>query len=359
MTNRTRRPTAMLTIACCLLALTLAGCGTNFGARNVRPARANYGEALSRSWNEQLLLNLVRLRYRDTPLFLEVGSIVTQYDYGGRLAVNEFADDVVGGALEYSETPTITYSPLKGHDFVQRLLAPLPPRALILLSNSGWSVERLMTCCVHRINGVENAPSAAGPTPDTEPEYAHFQRLSKLLRELQKARALQISLEGEEISLTFLPTTDAALLEKLHELRATLGLAESVDQFDVVAAYTPSNQEEIALVGRSLLSVLFYMSQGVKAPAEHEQEGWVTVTLDSESRPLDWWRVMGGLLRIQTAPSSPENAFTRVKYRGHWFYIDDADLNSKTTFNLLTYLFAMQASGDGGTGPLLTLSAGG
>ena len=57
---------------------------------------------------------------------------------------------------------------------------------------------------------------------------------------------------------------------------------------------------------------------------------------------------------------SADNAtFAKVRYRGSWFYIDDADLESKSTFSLLTYLFSIQASGSAAGGPLLTVSAGG
>jgi hypothetical protein len=48
-----------------------------------------------------------------------------------------------------------------------------------------------------------------------------------------------------------------------------------------------------------------------------------------------------------------------VQYRGSWFYIDDSDLSSKSTFNLLGQLFELQAGEAGGSVPLLTLPIGG
>ena len=41
--------------------------------------------------------------------------------------------------------------------------------------------------------------------------------------------------------------------------------------------------------------------------------------------------------------SRPDRAFVSVHYRGHWFYIDDADLDSKTTFDLLPHLVSLQS----------------
>lgn len=63
-----------LAVAACLL----AGCNA-IGPKTVRGARLNYNEAIAQSWNQQLLLNLVRLKYRDTPFFLEINSVSTQY----------------------------------------------------------------------------------------------------------------------------------------------------------------------------------------------------------------------------------------------------------------------------------------
>lgn len=56
-------------------ALAATGCRAPLGPKTIPPARLNYNEAISRSWDEQLLLNLVRLRYRDNPLFVDVTSV--------------------------------------------------------------------------------------------------------------------------------------------------------------------------------------------------------------------------------------------------------------------------------------------
>ncbi|MEZ5367278.1 MAG: hypothetical protein R2748_34300 [Bryobacterales bacterium] len=48
----------------------------------------------------------------------------------------------------------------------------------------------------------------------------------------------------------------------------------------------------------------------------------------------------------------------RIRYRNRWFYIDDSDLNSKATFNLLNYLYSLQAAGRGAGSPLLTVPIG-
>jgi len=348
-----------------LLPLTLLGCRSTLGARTVKPTRSNYSEALGRSWNEHLLLNLVRLRYRDTLQFLIIGSVVAQYNYeaSGSAALgfnfDGGSDGLAGGGLSYSESPTITYQPLGGEDFVKRMLSPLAPEGLMLLASSGWSVERLMMCCVYRVNGIENAPSAAGPTPDYPPDFGEFQHLSSLFRDLQKVGLLKTSFADGEVYAHLARTEDGEWGEQIDELRELLGLDAEIETLHVVPHYVPESPDELAMVGRSLLAVLFYMSQGVKAPAEHETAGLVTVTPDESGQPLDWWAAMSSILRIHSSREAPSSAFVSVRYRGYWFYIDDTDLRSKSTFALLTYLFSMQASSGQGGGPLLTLSAGG
>ena len=56
----------------------LTGC-TNIGPKTVRRDRFNYNTAITNSWKEQTLLNVVRLRYADMPLFVDVASVVSGY----------------------------------------------------------------------------------------------------------------------------------------------------------------------------------------------------------------------------------------------------------------------------------------
>ncbi len=71
------------------LCLFLPACG-RFGPRQIPRDSFNYNEAIARSSNEQMLINLVRLRYREVPVFLAVGSVLTQYFYGGEASASAF-----------------------------------------------------------------------------------------------------------------------------------------------------------------------------------------------------------------------------------------------------------------------------
>jgi hypothetical protein len=346
-----------------LAAFLLTGCAT-VGPRTIPPARFAYGEALARSGSEQLLLNLVRLRYRDTPLFLEVGSVVTQYQASLGVAANAKGADAggsdelsLGANANYTEQPTITYAPLQGEDFVARLLSPISPANIVLLSQSGWSIERLLLCCVQKVNGLRNATGAAGPTPDYVPEFNDFLHMAHQLRQLQKAGLVEAEMSEDQKSiLIHLEHPPAGPLEEAErDVRKLLGLDPGATTLRVIPELRPKEHDEIAVTGRSLLSVLFYLSQSVEPPLRDEQAGRVTVTKDASGKRFDWAAATGGLMHVHSGDHEPSGAAVRVRYRGSWFWIADDDLDSKTTFSLLTYLFSLKAGSREMKEPLLTL----
>ena len=356
------RSLSKLVPVCALLVLT--GCSAQLGPRTIPASRFDYSEALARSWDEQLLLNLVRLRYRDTPLFLEVGSIVTHYSLGANVGtgaqINVGAGTTraynLGPGASYTEDPTVTYGPLQGADFVARLLTPVAPSNLLLFSQSGWSVERLLLCCVQRVNNLRNAVGASGPTPDYVPTYESFQHMAQLLRKLQVAGLLEVELGADQsLVLQLASAPDGPLAAEVAEVRKLLDLPEGVGTFRITSALKRKQPDEIAVTGRSLLAVLFFLSQAVEVPERHETEGRVTVTRTASGERFDWAAATGHLLQVHSAASEPPNAAVRVRYRGYWYYIADTDLSSKTTFSLLTYLYSLKAGSHDLKEPVLTL----
>jgi hypothetical protein len=109
---------------------------------------------------------------------------------------------------------------------------------------------------------------------------------------------------------------------------------------------------------RSLLGMLFFLAEAVEVPESDTQAGKVTITRSETGELFDWRLVTGDLLRIRAESTRPPGAVIAVRYRGHWFYLDDADLMAKSTFSLLAQLFALQAGKTERMLPILTLPIG-
>ena len=61
----------VLWVTCCL-----GGC--TVGPQTVPRDRSAYAESMAQSAREQLLLNIIRLRYMESPVFMSVNSVVNQ-----------------------------------------------------------------------------------------------------------------------------------------------------------------------------------------------------------------------------------------------------------------------------------------
>jgi hypothetical protein len=343
------------------LLVVLPGCSLT-GPSTVTVGRPLYNLAVQRTNDEQLLLNLVRLRYRDTTFFLEVASVSTSFEIeseasagvnlpsGGRSAWN------LGLGGRVMEVPTVTYTPLRGQDFVRQVMSPIELRTILLLYHSGWAVDRVFGLCVQRMNGVPNAPSASGPTPARAPVYEDYAKVMRVFRKLQRERALDLGWVGEEgEQLTLWVSPDFRRSDEWLEAARILSLPPERNAFRIEVALQQRDPTVIGVIPRSLASVFFYLSQGVEVPPEDEEAGRVTVTRTSADQPFAWSEMLGDLLRVRSSRDEPEDFAVRTRYRGSWFYIDDSDLSSKSTFALLTQLLQLQGGEVPSTGPLLTL----
>lgn len=187
----------------CLL-LTAAGCA---GPLALRHSRQKYNQVIQTTASEQLLLNLVRLRYRDVPSFMQLSSLSTQFAFGegafvsGGIKETKLSSFLNFGAdVDVAERPTATYDPLQGQEFVKRMISPLGEDTIILLVRSGWNVDRVLRMAVQDLNGMENARRASGATPRdiSQDEYFEFQQIVELLHDLQVDGKLRIGYEPSE-----------------------------------------------------------------------------------------------------------------------------------------------------------------
>lgn len=115
-----------------LITIQMTGC-VGMGPERISSDRFNYLSAISESWKQQLLLNLLKTRYSDAPVFMDVVSVISQYSLEGQVQVgatwwgNPFAHSQnIAGAGKYTDRPTITYAPLMGEKFTRSFMTPIP-----------------------------------------------------------------------------------------------------------------------------------------------------------------------------------------------------------------------------------------
>ncbi len=198
------------------LGLGLSGGGCAFGPRVLEKTHGRYNEAIRRVDEEQLLRNLVRMRYNETPLDLNVSSIAAQYELNGGAEARPFfaapnpsshdvfhsftrvlPDATVSGA----NRPTITLVPGDNGDAVQRFLTPISADTLIFLSQTSWPVSTVLRLWVERINGVPNASSASGPPRGNVPDFERFQRAAYLTQTFRDRKLGTIHEENREVEV--------------------------------------------------------------------------------------------------------------------------------------------------------------
>lgn len=349
-----------------LFFLVLTGCQSSFGPGALNATHPAYNQAAINTLNQQMLLNLVRLKYRDTPYFLKLNSITASLSFSGSIGVDSSFDLGPGGnivkpslGVSYFDKPTLSYAPLQGEDFLKSILSSLPLEAILVMSQSGWKMERIFGLCVERINNLYNAPSASGPTPDRAPRYQRFKRMLDLLQKLQSSD--QIVIGRNQAGIFLYIKTEGISSDEIGQLTKLLDLKASPDKKTIGAIQIGNNElqaspEQITIRTRSMVGLMFYLSQNTEIPKAHRQAGLVTLTKKDKEQWFDWDDTPAGqVFKIHFSQAFPKNAFLAVNYRDFWFYIADNDLQSKSTFLLLTQLFELQSGQTQVDGPTLTV----
>jgi hypothetical protein len=367
---------AVLALATALLA---AGCATSAPV-TVRRDRFNFNDAGAESTKEQILLNIVRLRYGEPIYFVDIGSMLSHYELSARGGYSSYRSDLhvwnnptlralygmrgepVPGSntwdanLSYSDSPTITYTPLTGEEFASRVMAPIPPTTIIYLSQSGWSIDRLLGCCVQQINDVGNAPIREA-AQDEALDTSRFRRLAELLKKVQDAGYLRFGIEsaaGQSATYLYLPPVPAALESEAMEVRKLLGLpSEPSQKVRLTGNALRLETNEVAMQTRSLYACMYALAQGIPVPAEHLRNRQTsTRPSPTEEEDAPQW------LCVEHSRFPRIDPFAQVFYNGYWFYVDKSDWSSKRTFSLLTYMLSLQSTVKAQAEPVITVPAG-
>ncbi|MBI3044681.1 MAG: hypothetical protein HYY78_17825 [Betaproteobacteria bacterium] len=269
------------------LALAVAGC-QSIGPGTIPRDRLDYAGAIADSWKEQTLLNIIRLRYFDTPTFMDVASVISSYQLQGEV---EFAREIFpentrsnnrafGASAVYTDRPTISYAPLAGEKFVNSLLRPIPPQAVFAMVIAGHQAEYIFQATVRAFNDVYNY---SGLPSRAKPDDPEFSRVTAALRRIQQAGALGMRVERrvdqrgdrsrsgqrgertrdvgredwvsvEETWLFFRDRVDEKTAEDIRFVRQALGVRADAKELRLVFGSLRQRENEIALLTRSIRS---------------------------------------------------------------------------------------------------------
>lgn len=346
--------------------LVVSGC-SSIGPATVHHDRFDYNKALSDSWKEQTLLNIVRLRYADMPIFLEVASIVSGYTLEGsiNLTGNVSSENTVQGDFltlgtggRFTDRPTITYAPIKGDKFHKNFMTPVPPKLILFLLESGWPPEIVMPLTIEAMNGLRGRSAV---NVQGRPGSQDFYRIIQLISEVQGSGAVSFRIIREDnnresiIIFFYKEEVPEKIIEKKREMERLLGMDDQLDQIKVTYGLLPKSKDELALLTRSMLQMMIALSTTIEVPESHVAEH---LTYPIRFQPGEDEAKLGQAMRIQSSTEKPERAFVSVNHLDHWFWIDESDFPSKRTFTFLMLLFSMMESDESKELPLVTIPAG-
>jgi hypothetical protein len=358
--------------------LSMQGC-QSIGVGSVQRDRMDYGGAIADSWKEQTLLNIVKLRYFDTPTFLEVSTVISSYQLQSEV---NFAREIFPNAPgdtnrsfglsgTYTDRPTISYAPLTGEKFVGSLLRPIPPQAVFAMILSGHQADFIMRATVRAINDIYN--HSASPSRARREDPA-FSQVISALRRIQQAGALGMRIEVQPIAASataggargerwtradttwvfFRENADPETARDIAFVREALGIDPAVRELRLSFGSLRSGGGEIALLTRSIMEILVELSAGIDVPAQHLSEGRARPSFDAaeERGPHP-----ATFARIRSGSEQPQDAYVAVRYRNYWFWVDDRDLASKRAFSFLRIFSSIAETGVAPQLPVLTIPA--
>ena len=404
-----------------LVSICLAGC-SSFGPRSLQQSRLEYNETIKSTTEEQLLLNIVRLRYTDTPSSLAVSAIAAQFERTQSLGltpffaasgadINQSFTAILPQALvQQADRPTFSLTPLDDQEFTRKLFTPIPLDGVVYLAKTTWPISTVFRLYLDNLNWVPNAQTASGPTPADAPEFSDFRRGVEALQVLQDKGQIVFGIDeriepsGSPLPAGSVKASDIieaakngfeyrrdangktwSLIKKTQQpvirispdafgspewllVTRIFKLKPGLEKYDISqealspfpVTYPAGGVGVLDLETRSMLQTLYFVSHGVDVPGEHLKQGLAQRTHDKSGKLFDWSLITGGLFKVhyQEGSERPARARVAIPYRGYWFYIDESDQDTKSTFSLLVELSRLELNTKASPGPMLTLPVG-
>jgi hypothetical protein len=400
--------------------LLLSGCST-YGPKHVLNSHIEYNKAVEQVIREELLLNIVRRRYYEAPQFVTISSISSTMSTSTSVSAgsafgNEGTPTTgnIGGSVAFSDSPTITITPLKGTEILGALTGRMSVLTIAKMAQSGYRFDFLLALMAEGLTDVRGPETGVGTDfRPGDPEYIEvIQAVGRLIDQGQLKVGTfswndpysDITYKREDVTVDNQLTAIALgtgvgrfrsydggenyyftdwqdypamwidpeartssdgrlIIESLNLQPTPLKRIWTFARARVVEGTDLENvpddpRPELRMQLRTFYSVLNLLAYGVNVPPNDEEERRA-FTKDLYDKAVSEGRAVDLSKKFVVHSSEgdrPENAFVAVKHRGTWFYVDDRDYASKSFFNATYDLFNMEiAPSGGGGGPILTV----
>ena len=417
--SMTSRPIVRSTVLICGLVAMLMLQGCLAGPKFYQGSFNEYNDAVRKTSDGQMLANLVRMRYYESPVFLQVASISTSFNLSGNAGasatLNENAMDNYGlsAGAGYSENPTITFSLPESGAYYGRLLAPLSAEQVTSLVLAGFDCELVLLSSVRGINGLKNLNADFESSSEKSLADSKFREAIGLIKKLRSEGIVDLELGGKETSwsspvtidatgdisqvlllgaASYAMSNDAEIVSypnkqwQMHRyekhmalrfspaaddssdaqrLKKLLGLKADRYNFPIVEAEMVNAEKARGVLGQSpgaLDPSVVWVELGMRGRSMMEIMQVASKEIQVPGKDVELGTVSANgksvWLNIKSSKDEPGNASLRIKSRDYWFYIEDNDLKSRESFAMLTALFAVVGGTVPGAHPVLTLPVG-
>ncbi len=333
-----------------LIMVVLQGCA-GLGPSYVKKSRGSYIEVIALTDREELLSNLVRLRYSEAPVFMQIDSITASPDLSFRFGAEATIDSSIIStgkltpSINYAEQPTIVFKPLLGSDFSRKLLLPIKLTPIFILLENGWSLDTVLLPLTRSINNIRNYDQQYSRSANFLSEYRRFTAAVVALGKMQRSGLIKIGTVAHDETpseLVMVLSPQAHQSSEWQLVYQTFGLDAAATTITLSLGLS-GNETTLALETRPMLGVMRYMSSFI------EEENLQPAIDDRDVHDQLGFHVL-------SSSEIPQGAIVAIQHRGTWFAIDAADRRSKEVFMMLRILFNLQAQQDSSTsGVALTL----
>jgi len=177
----------------------LSGCST-VGPTLYESSFEDFNDAIRKTSDGQMLTNLVRMRYLETPVFLQVASITTNFNVNGNIGASAGFPEGEGNnyglsaGAGFSESPTISFSLPESDKYYGRLLAPLSAKQITSLYFGGFDSEAVFLTTARGVNRLKNISPAFGSTATETASFSDFKEVFALITKLRGEGLVDIEL---------------------------------------------------------------------------------------------------------------------------------------------------------------------